>query len=83
MSTHTALAAEAQLRAMREWGRVPSGNRYATLETIKQPTLIVHGNKDRWSCLSLNPYDRATFYTGGARGYTDYSFSTLPTGENP
>jgi pimeloyl-ACP methyl ester carboxylesterase len=38
--------AEAQLRAIREWGRVPSGNRYATLESIKQPTLIVHGNKD-------------------------------------
>jgi pimeloyl-ACP methyl ester carboxylesterase len=38
--------AEAQLRAIREWGRVPSSNRYATLETIKQPTLIVHGNKD-------------------------------------
>jgi pimeloyl-ACP methyl ester carboxylesterase len=38
--------AEAQLRAIREWGRVPSSNRYATLERIKQPTLIVHGNKD-------------------------------------
>jgi len=38
--------AEAQLRAIREWGRVPSSNRYATLEIIKQPTLIVHGNKD-------------------------------------
>jgi pimeloyl-ACP methyl ester carboxylesterase len=38
--------AEAQLRAIREWGRVPSSNRYATLETIKQQTLIVHGNKD-------------------------------------
>lgn len=38
--------AEAQLRAIREWGRVPSSNRYASLETIKQPTLIVHGNKD-------------------------------------
>jgi pimeloyl-ACP methyl ester carboxylesterase len=38
--------AEAQLRAIREWGRVPSKNRYAGLETIKHPTLIVHGNKD-------------------------------------
>jgi pimeloyl-ACP methyl ester carboxylesterase len=38
--------AEAQLRAIREWGKVPSSNRYATLQTIKQPTLIVHGNKD-------------------------------------
>jgi pimeloyl-ACP methyl ester carboxylesterase len=38
--------AEAQLRAIREWGRVPSNDRYATLESIKQPTLIVHGNKD-------------------------------------
>jgi NADPH:quinone reductase-like Zn-dependent oxidoreductase len=33
--------------------------------------------------LALNPYDRATFYTGGARGYTDYPFSTLSRGENP
>jgi N-ethylmaleimide reductase len=32
--------------------------------------------------LALNPYDRATFYTGGARGYTDYPFSTLPMGGN-
>ena len=31
--------------------------------------------------LPLNPYDRATFYTGGARGYKDYPFSTLPMGE--
>ena len=38
--------AEAQLQAIREWGKVPSSNRYATLETVKQPTLIVHGNKD-------------------------------------
>jgi N-ethylmaleimide reductase len=32
--------------------------------------------------LPLNPYDRATFYTGGARGYTDYPFSTPPRGGN-
>jgi pimeloyl-ACP methyl ester carboxylesterase len=38
--------AEAQLRAIREWGRVPSSNRYATLQSIRNPTLIVHGNKD-------------------------------------
>jgi pimeloyl-ACP methyl ester carboxylesterase len=38
--------AEAQLRAIREWGTVPSSNRYATLQNIKHPTLIVHGNKD-------------------------------------
>jgi pimeloyl-ACP methyl ester carboxylesterase len=38
--------AEAQLRAIREWGTVPSSNRYATLQDIKHPTLIVHGNKD-------------------------------------
>jgi len=38
--------AEAQLRAIREWGRVPSSSRYATLENIRHPTLIVHGNKD-------------------------------------
>jgi pimeloyl-ACP methyl ester carboxylesterase len=38
--------AEAQLRAIREWGTVPSSNRYAALQNIKHPTLIVHGNKD-------------------------------------
>jgi pimeloyl-ACP methyl ester carboxylesterase len=38
--------AQAQLRAIREWGTVPSGNRYATLQNIKHPTLVVHGNKD-------------------------------------
>jgi len=38
--------AEAQLRAIREWGTVPSSNRYATLQNIKHPTLIVHGTKD-------------------------------------
>jgi pimeloyl-ACP methyl ester carboxylesterase len=39
-------AAEAQLRAIREWGAVPSSNRYATLRDIKHPTLVVHGTKD-------------------------------------
>ena len=43
VSTRTA---EAQLRAIREWGMVPSSNRYAALQNIKHPTLIVHGNKD-------------------------------------
>jgi pimeloyl-ACP methyl ester carboxylesterase len=38
--------AEAQLRAIREWGNVPSSNRYATLQNIRNPTLIVHGTKD-------------------------------------
>jgi pimeloyl-ACP methyl ester carboxylesterase len=38
--------AEAQLRAIREWGTVPASNRYATLQNIKHPTLVVHGNKD-------------------------------------
>jgi pimeloyl-ACP methyl ester carboxylesterase len=37
---------EAKLRAIREWGTVPSSNRYGTLHNIKHPTLIVHGNKD-------------------------------------
>jgi len=27
--------------------------------------------------LPLNPYDRATFYGGDARGYTDYPFATV------
>jgi pimeloyl-ACP methyl ester carboxylesterase len=43
VSTRTA---EAQLRAIREWGEVPSRNRYATLQNIKHPTLVMHGTKD-------------------------------------
>jgi pimeloyl-ACP methyl ester carboxylesterase len=38
--------AEAQLQVIREWGMAPSSNRYAALQNIKHPTLIVHGNKD-------------------------------------
>ena len=38
--------AEAQLYAIREWGTVPSSNRYATLRNIKHPTFVVHGTKD-------------------------------------
>jgi pimeloyl-ACP methyl ester carboxylesterase len=43
VSTRTA---EAQLRAIREWGAVPPFDRYASLQKIKHPTLVVHGNKD-------------------------------------
>jgi pimeloyl-ACP methyl ester carboxylesterase len=39
-------AAEAQLRALREWGEVPATGRYAMLPSIRQPALIVHGNND-------------------------------------
>jgi pimeloyl-ACP methyl ester carboxylesterase len=39
-------AAAAQLRAIREWGEIPTTDRYAMLSTIRQPTLIVHGAKD-------------------------------------
>ena len=39
-------AAGAQLAAIREWGRVPSKDRYAMLGGIHQPALVVHGNKD-------------------------------------
>jgi pimeloyl-ACP methyl ester carboxylesterase len=42
----TMTAAAAQLRAIREWGEVPTTDRYAVLTTIQQPTLIVHGTKD-------------------------------------
>jgi pimeloyl-ACP methyl ester carboxylesterase len=38
--------AEAQLHAIREWGAVPSRDRYVTLPKIKHPTLVVHGVKD-------------------------------------
>jgi pimeloyl-ACP methyl ester carboxylesterase len=39
-------SAEGQLNAIREWGTIPSSNRYAMLEKIEQKTLIIHGNKD-------------------------------------
>jgi pimeloyl-ACP methyl ester carboxylesterase len=42
----TKTAAAAQLRAIREWGEIPTTDRYAMLRTIQQPTLIVHGTKD-------------------------------------
>jgi pimeloyl-ACP methyl ester carboxylesterase len=37
---------ETQLHAIREWGTVPRSDRYATLQKIRQPTLVVHGTKD-------------------------------------
>jgi pimeloyl-ACP methyl ester carboxylesterase len=39
-------SAVAQLAAVREWGVIPATGRYATLNKITHPTLIVHGNKD-------------------------------------
>jgi pimeloyl-ACP methyl ester carboxylesterase len=42
----TPTAAAAQLHAIREWGEIPTTDRYAMLSTIRQPTLIVHGVKD-------------------------------------
>ena len=39
-------AATSQLESIREWGAIPSENRFAMLGQIRQPTLIVHGNKD-------------------------------------
>jgi pimeloyl-ACP methyl ester carboxylesterase len=42
----TMAAAADQLRAIRDWGEIPSTDRYAMLRTIPQPTLIVHGTKD-------------------------------------
>jgi len=39
-------AAGAQLGAIREWGSIPSTDRYAMLPRIRQRTLIVHGSKD-------------------------------------
>jgi pimeloyl-ACP methyl ester carboxylesterase len=46
VSPVTRTSAEAQLRAIREWGTIPAKERYATLSSITQPALIVHGNKD-------------------------------------
>jgi pimeloyl-ACP methyl ester carboxylesterase len=39
-------SAVAQLAAIREWGGIPSTNRYTKLKNITHQTLIVHGNKD-------------------------------------
>jgi pimeloyl-ACP methyl ester carboxylesterase len=39
-------AAGAQVEAIREWGAIPSTGRYAMLDRIRQPALVVHGNKD-------------------------------------
>jgi pimeloyl-ACP methyl ester carboxylesterase len=39
-------AAATQLGAIREWGEIPTTDRYAMLKTIRQPALIVHGSKD-------------------------------------
>jgi len=39
-------AAGAQLEAIREWGSIPSADRYAMLPRIHQRTLIAHGSKD-------------------------------------
>jgi pimeloyl-ACP methyl ester carboxylesterase len=39
-------SAGAQLEAIREWGSLPTRDRYAMLGKIRQPTLIAHGNKD-------------------------------------
>ena len=39
-------SAVGQLAAIREWGTIPATERFATLENITHPTLIVHGNKD-------------------------------------
>jgi pimeloyl-ACP methyl ester carboxylesterase len=39
-------SAEAQLKAIREWGTIPARDRYVTLQEIGHPVLIVHGNKD-------------------------------------
>ena len=39
-------SAVAQLSAIREWGTIPSSDRYATLKNIKHHILVIHGNKD-------------------------------------
>ena len=39
-------SAVAQLAAIREWGTIPKAGRYDYLKKIKNPVLIVHGNKD-------------------------------------
>src|SRR5271154_6222187 len=38
-------SAMAPLAAIREWGAIPASGRYAALQKITHPTLIIHGNK--------------------------------------
>jgi len=40
-------AMAAQAAAIGSWGKVPEKDRYATLKTIEQPTLVVNGKHDR------------------------------------
>jgi len=42
----TKQAAIAELAAIREWGVIPSTDRFAMLGRIHHPTLVSHGNKD-------------------------------------
>jgi pimeloyl-ACP methyl ester carboxylesterase len=39
-------SALAELAAIREWGVIPASDRFAMLNKIRHPTLIVHGSKD-------------------------------------
>jgi pimeloyl-ACP methyl ester carboxylesterase len=39
-------SAGAQLKAIREWGAIPSSDRFSMLGKIRQRTMIVHGSKD-------------------------------------
>jgi pimeloyl-ACP methyl ester carboxylesterase len=39
-------AAGAQLAAIREWGTIPSADRFAMLGRISQPTFIAHGAQE-------------------------------------
>jgi pimeloyl-ACP methyl ester carboxylesterase len=39
-------SASAQLATVREWRVIPAGDRFAILNKIQHPTVIVHGNKD-------------------------------------
>ena len=40
------ISINAEIAALREWGVVPTTNRFAMLQQIRQTTLIVYGNKD-------------------------------------
>jgi pimeloyl-ACP methyl ester carboxylesterase len=39
-------SAVAQLAAIREWGTIPTTERFAYLKKITQPALVIHGNND-------------------------------------
>jgi pimeloyl-ACP methyl ester carboxylesterase len=71
------LSAGAQLEAIREWGAVPSSDRYVMLSKISHRTLIAHGNKD----IVVIPIN--AFLLEQHRGMPSSSYIRMPTTGQP